>query len=205
MELLDNSVKDFSDALASRAAVPGGGGASALVGALGASLGTMVGELTVGKAKYAAVEDDVKALMSDCERIRTRLLELVEEDARAFAPLAEAYSLPKDAPGRDETMERCLSAAAAVPMEILELCCESIKLMDDFAKKGAELAISDAGCGAVLCWAAMYASALNVLVNTKLMKDKQTAERMNARVSELMNSHWKIADATYEGVYGRLS
>lgn len=204
MSMKDMTIGEFADALASSAPTPGGGGAAALCGALGAALGTMVGSLTVGKAKYADREPELRALMEKSERIRARLVELVDGDAEAFAPLAAAYSLPKDAPGRGETMEKCLRAAAAAPMEILELSCEAIGLMRGFADMGSALAVSDAGCGAVLCWSAMYAAALNVRVNTRLMADREYADAMNARVEALMGENWQIANRVYEDVYGRL-
>ena len=91
MELLNSSVNSFTEQLASKAPVPGGGGASALVGAIGVALGDMVGELTVGKKKYAAVEEDVKALMVRAQELRVKLLECIEKDAVAFEPLSKAY------------------------------------------------------------------------------------------------------------------
>ncbi len=120
--MLNKSVTEFTELLASRAPVPGGGGASALVGAIGIALGDMVGELTVGKKKYAAVEEDVKALMAKAQDLRVRLLECVGKDAAAFEPLSRAYGIPKDDPSREEVMEKCLRDAAAPPLEILALC-----------------------------------------------------------------------------------
>ena len=121
MEMLHKSVNDFTAALASSASVPGGGSASALAGALAAALGGMVGELTVGKEKYAAVEPILRELLDEAETLRGRLLDCVEKDAAALAPLAKAYAIPKDDPQRAETLEACLAAAAAPPMEVLEL------------------------------------------------------------------------------------
>ena len=124
--MLDQSVTEFTELLASKAAVPGGGGASALVGAIGIALGDMVGELTVGKKKYADVEEDVKALMVKAQELRVKLLDCIQKDAVAFEPLSKAYGIPKDDPTRGEVMEKCLRDAAGVPFEILCLCCEAI-------------------------------------------------------------------------------
>ena len=201
--MLENSVTGFTEALASKTAVPGGGGASALVGALGAALGNMVGELTVGKKKYADVEDDIRALMEKAQSLRARLLECVERDAEAFEPLSRAYGIPQDDPSRDEIMEKCLRDAAAVPLEILDLCCEAIDLQREFADKGSALAVSDAATGVVFCWSAMYGAAVNVKVNTKSMKDRDCAGRINAHVDEQMEKYWPIAEAVYEDVYRR--
>lgn len=117
--------------LASRSATPGGGGAAALVGAVGAALGNMVGCLTAGKPKYAAVEGDILALNQKAAALRARLEGLVEADAAAFAPLAKAYGIPKDDPDRPAVMARALEAAAAVPLEIMEACGEAIALLED--------------------------------------------------------------------------
>lgn len=201
MELLSKSLSAFSEQLASAAPAPGGGGASALVGALGAALGGMVGALTVGKPKYAAVEDEVKALMARAEHLRAALLACVEEDAAAFAPLARAYAIPKDDPAREETMEVCLRAAAAVPLKIFELCCEAIELHEALAEKGSRLAVSDVATGVVFCWSAMYGAAVNVKVNTKLMRDRAYAERINAQVDAGMERYWPVAERVYERVY----
>ena len=203
MELIDGSVKSFTEVLASKAPVPGGGGASALVGAIGVALGHMVGALTVGKKKYADVEEDVKALMGRAEELREALLDCIRKDAEAFEPLSKAYGIPKDDPARDETMEKCLHAAAEPPMEILELCCRAIELQVDFAAKGSVLAVSDAGTGAAICKGAMLGAAINVKVNTKAMKDRPYAESINARVDELTAKYGALADEVFNKVYGR--
>ena len=201
--MLDKSVTEFTELLASKAPVPGGGGASALVGAIGIALGDMVGELTVGKKKYAAVEEDVKALMAKAQDLRVRLLACVNKDAEAFEPLSKAYGIPKDDPARDEVMEACLRDAAAPPLEILDLCCEAIDLQREFADKGSVLAVSDAATGVVFCWSAMYGAAVNVKVNTKAMKDREYAGKINAHVDAQMAKYWPIAEKVYEDVYGR--
>lgn len=201
--MLNKSVTEFTEALASKAAVPGGGGASALVGAIGIALGDMVGELTVGKKKYADVEEDVKTLMARAQELRVKLLACVDKDAQAFEPLSRAYGIPKDDPTRDEVMEKCLRDAAAAPLEILDLCCEAIELQREFAAKGSVLAVSDAATGVVFCWSAMYGAAVNVKVNTKSMKDREYAEQINAHVDAQMAKYWPIADKVYEDIYGR--
>lgn len=201
--MLNKSVTEFTEALASKAAVPGGGGASALVGAIGIALGDMVGELTVGKKKYADVEEDVRALMVRAQELRVKLLDCVNKDAEAFEPLSRAYGIPKDDPTRDTVMEKCLRDAAAAPLEILDLCCEAIELQQEFAAKGSVLAISDAATGVVFCWSAMYGAAVNVKVNTKSMKDRDYAGKLNAHVDAQMEKYWPIAEKVYQDVYGR--
>jgi len=204
MSMNDLSLKAFSEELAAKTSVPGGGGAAALVGALAAALGSMVGNFTVGKKKYADVESDILALMEKADKLRNELLECIDEDAKGFEPLSKAYAIPKEEPGRDEKLEKCLRDAASVPMKIVELSCKVIDLQEEFAAKGSTLMISDAGCGAVLAWSSMYAAALNVFVNTKLMQDKAYAKEMNDKVDALMDVYWKKADSIYQDVYKRL-
>lgn len=204
MELIKNSCERFTELLASSAATPGGGGASALVGAVGIALGDMVGELTVGKKKYADVEADVKVLMEKAQALRVRLLALVDEDAKAFEPLSRAYAIPRDDPDRDAVMEACLRTAASVPLQILDLCCDAIELQREFAAKGSRLAISDAATGVVFCWSAMYGAAVNVKVNTASMKDRAYADRINSHVDAQMAKYWPIAEKVYEDVYQKL-
>ena len=200
--LTGRSASEFTSLLASPAAVPGGGGASALAGALGAALGDMVGELTVGKKKYADVEGEIREAMAAAKTVSARLLTCVEKDAAAFEPLSKAYGIPKDAPDRDRIMEECLKNAANVPLEILDLCCEAIRLQKIFAEKGSRIMISDAATGAALCRGALYGAAVNVKVNTKLMKDRAYAGRLNEHVDRQVAEFGRLADEVYALVSG---
>ena len=197
MKWINHSAASFTEVLASAAPVPGGGGASALAGAIGIALGNMVGELTVGKKKYADVEEDVKALMTRARNLRARFLELVDGDAEAFAPLAKAYGIPRDDPDRARIMEQALRTACGVPMEIMRACAEAIDIIGEFAEKGSRLAVSDAGCGAVLCRAAMQAASLNIYINTKSMGDRETAQALEAEADELLSTYPARAEAVY--------
>ena len=181
MDFTQNSCREFVTVLASNAPVPGGGGAAALVGAIGTALGNMVGSLTVGKKKYADVEAEIVALKAKCDALQTELLDQVPADAVGFEPLAKAYGIPKDDPNRDQILEDATVTACAVPMHIMELCCEALDAIAVFAEKGSRLAVSDAGCGAVCVKAALQAASLNVFINTKTLKDRAKAEEMNAK------------------------
>ena len=144
MELMNLSCEAFLEDLAGSAPAPGGGGASALVGAAGAALGNMVGSLTVGKKKYAAVEADILVLNRRAAALRKRLEGLVQADADAFAPLAAAYKLPKETPEQQAhkaaVLETALEGACAVPLEIMSACCEGIALAAEYAEKGSVMA-----------------------------------------------------------------
>lgn len=208
MSFLDRNIIEFTDVLASKASVPGGGGASALVGAVGTALGSMVGALTVGKKKYAAVEADIIALMQKAEIVRAELLKQIDEDARVFEPLSKAYGLPKDTDEQKaekaKVMEACLREACSVPMEIMVKCCEAIELQKEFAAKGSSLAISDAGVGVAFCKAALQGASLNVFINTKSMTDKVYAAGLNKQALDMLDKYVPMADEIYESVYARL-
>ena len=203
MEFINGSVAAFTEQLASSAPVPGGGGASALVGAVGIALGDMVGELTVGKKRYADVESDLRSLMVRAQDLRVRLLACVEKDAVAFEPLSRAYAIPKDDPNRSEIMEKCLHDAAAVPLEIFDLVCEAVELQREFAQKGSKLVISDAATGVSFCRAALEGAAVNVKVNTRLMKDRAYADAVDAHIDAGLERYRALAEEVFEGVYRR--
>lgn len=202
---MEKNIDKFLAELASSAPTPGGGGAAALCGALGIALGNMVGNLTLGKKKYADVQEDITALNSRAEALRADFAALIDADAEAFAPLSRAYSIPKDAPGRDEIMESALLRAAEPPLEIMRKCAEALDVIADYAAKGSALAVSDAGCAAALCGAALQAAALNVRINTKSMKNRAAAEEIDAETDELLQKYSTIAQEIYKRVYGRLS
>ncbi len=202
--MIEKSLVDFNAQLASAAPVPGGGGVSALAGALGAGLGVMVGSLTVGKKKYAATEPEMIDITEKAKALQDKLLELVDGDAKAFEPLSRVYSMPKDAPGRDALMEDCLCTAASVPLEIVRLSGQAIDLMVRFAEIGSTLAVSDAGCGASMCRAAMESAALNVFINTRLMKNRAAADKINSEVFEITEKYSAVAEQVYCTVKGKL-
>ena len=204
MKLIDKTVAAFTEELASPAPVPGGGGASALAAAIGVSLGDMVGELTVGKKKYADVEEEIQSLMARAQALRIRFLELVDADAAAFAPLAKAYGIPKEDPNRAQIMEEALKTACSVPMDIMRACAEAIDIIEEFAAKGSKLAVSDAGCGAILCKAAMQAAALNVFINTKSMKDLSCRAALEEEADALLTKYTDLGDTIYESVANSL-
>lgn len=202
--LVEKTIIDFMGELASSAPVPGGGGAAALVGAVGVSLGDMVGELTTGKKKYADVEEDIRALMNEAKAVKVEFLRLVDADAEAFAPLAAAYGIPKDQPGRDEIMEEALKKGAAVPMDIMRTCGRALDIIKEFADKGSRLAVSDAGCAAACCKAALNSASLNVFINTRSMKDREYAEALNEEADRLLAEYTVLADRIFDQVAGEL-
>ena len=200
MDMTTESCRRFVEVLASDAPAPGGGGAAALVGAIGTALGNMVGSLTVGKKKYADVQDEIIALKAKCDALQTELLNQVEADEVNFLPLAKAYGIPKDDPNRDKVMEEATLIACSTPMKIMELCCQAMEYVSVFAAKGSRLAVSDAGCAAVCCKAALQAASLNVFINTKTLQNRTLAEEMNAKCLGMLDTYGKKADGIFETV-----
>ena len=200
MDMTTKSCRAFVDILASDAPAPGGGGAAALVGAIGTALGNMVASLTIGKPRYAAVEAEIAALKAKCDTLQRQLLDQVEADEKNFLPLAKAYAIPKDDPTRDNEMSKALILACQTPLKIMELCCEAIDCMAVFAEKGSRLAVSDAGCGAILCKAAMQAASLNVFTNTKTMKNRSVADALNAKANAMLEKYCPLADEIFNAV-----
>ena len=200
MDMTMESCRKFVEVLASDAPAPGGGGAAALVGAIGTALGNMVGSLTVGKKKYADVEAEIIELKAKCDALQKELLDQVEADEVNFLPLAKAYGIPKDDPNRDKIMEEATIIACSTPIKIMELCCQAIDYIKVFADKGSRLAVSDAGCGAVICKAALQAASLNVFINTKTLKNREVAEDMNRHANVMLNKYGQIADEIFTTV-----
>ncbi len=200
MDMTLENCRKFVEVLASSEPAPGGGGAAALVGAIGTALGNMVGSLTVGKKKYAEVEEEIIALKARCDALQKELLDQVEADDLGFVPLAKAYGIPKDDPNRDAILEDATITACAVPMHIMELCCEAIDCIAVFAAKGSRLAVSDAGCGAVCCKAALQAASLNVFINTKSLKNRDVAEEMNRKANLMLSKYCQLADEIFKEV-----
>ena len=175
---------------------------------MGTALGNMVGSLTVGKKKYAAVEEEIYDLKAKCDKLQAELLALVERDAEVFEPLAKAYGMPRETEEekaeKARVMEIVLKDACSVPMEIMEKCCEAIELIKEFAAKGSALAVSDAGVGAAFCKAALKGASLNVYINTKSMADKEYAAQLNAKADAMLEKYPPIADEIFESVLARL-
>ena len=204
MSFVNVSCTEFVNVLASKAPVPGGGGASALVGAIGAALGNMVGSLTVGKKKYADVEADIIAPQEKATALQNEFLHLVDQDAVVFEPLSKAYGIPKDDPNREKIMEDALNTACYVPLDIMRACAKAIDVVEEFAAKGSALALSDAAVGAVFLNAALQGASYNVFINTKSMVDRDNAAKIEAEADALLKEYTKKAETVAAGVCQKL-
>lgn len=196
--------EEFLAKLSSSEPVPGGGGVSALVGALSAALCSMVGNLTSGKKKYAEYQADIERILEESAVLRDELYAFIEKDAEAFEPLAKAYGIPKDEPGRDEKLEKALKDAANAPLELLAAIKKLCPMLLELSQKGSNLAISDVGVAATLAKSAAEGAVMNVYVNTRLMKNEAVAKDMNEKASALVDETVKIADEVYAVVLGKL-
>lgn len=198
------TLTEFAAELASRAPVPGGGGAAALAGALASALASMVCELTFGKKRYAQYEEDLRRIAGRASELRQELLRLADADAAAFEPLSRAYSIPRDAPEREQVMEAALRTACEPPMEMAKQCAQTIALLYELAEKGSAIAVSDVGVGAQLAKAALLSALLNVRINIRSMADRDYAGRLQERMDALEARYIPMAEETYEKVLVRI-
>ena len=195
---------EFVEVLASKAPVPGGGGASALVGAVGTALGNMVGSLTVGKKKYADVEDEMYELKAKCDQLQKDFLRLIERDAEVFEPLSKAYGMPKETEEeqaeKEKVMEAALKNAAEAPLCIMKTIVDTMEMIRVLGEKGSRLAVSDAGVAILFAQAALEGASLNIFINTKMMKDQEEAERLNYLADQLIATGKELKETTYDAV-----
>lgn len=208
MRMEKMQIQELLEVLSSKQPTPGGGGASALAGALGTALGLMVGNLTVGKKKYAAVEEEVKMAMSQLYIMQRSFTDLADYDASAFAPLAAAYSLPagteEEKTHKEEVMERCLMDAARVPLDIMEQGVKALTVLEVLGRKGSVMAVSDAGVAAQLLRTAVTGAAMNVYINIKSMKKRARADELKESADEFLRQGMEQADRIYENILKQL-
>jgi formiminotetrahydrofolate cyclodeaminase len=207
-KLTAKPVKSFLDELASSAPAPGGGSVAALAGALGAALISMVNNLTLGKEKYAAVQDDIKALLGKSESLRQKLADLLEEDVVVYTRLNQTMKMPRDTEeqkaARARAMDRDLKAAAEVPLRVAEACVAVMDLCRPVAEKGNANAVSDVGVGILMAEAGLRSAALNVLINLGWIKDAAYVSQTRQKLDALMKGKPALRDEIYQLVVSRL-
>ena len=196
----NRTVDVFLTELSSGAPTPGGGGASAVCGGIAAALGSMVGNLTSGKKKYAEYQSEIEETIAKCGGLVKEFEALGMKDEEVFAPLAKAYSIPKDQEGRDEILEGVLRDASTAPYEIVVKANETARILERLAVIGSRLAISDVGVAAAACSTAAKGAAMNVYINTKSMKDRAYADDLNKKTFALVDETVGICDKVYEDV-----
>lgn len=187
-ETTETALVTFLESLGSSAPAPGGGAASALVGALAAALAEMVAQLTVGRPKYAAVDAQVRAAIEGLRAARATLLQLMADDERAFQDVSAAYKLPKSSDDeraqRETAVQTALRGAMRPPVAVMATVCETLALTEEIARIGNVTVASDAGCAALLGEAAVRSAALNTLANVVLLRDQDAAAEGRKHVAD---------------------
>ncbi|MDD7408383.1 MAG: cyclodeaminase/cyclohydrolase family protein [Anaerovoracaceae bacterium] len=199
--MLSKSCTEFLSELGSSAPVPGGGSASALVAALGAALGTMVGELSKDKKSTVGHEEEMSELIKRSKELTEKAKDAVMRDVTAFEPLAAAYRLPSgtedEKAARTEAIQSGLIPAAEAPLQLAELCAEALEVLNGYSKIGNRLAVSDAGTGAAMLEAALKGARLNVLINLRSMKDEEKKAGFAERLDKAYTEGMKLAEEAY--------
>jgi formiminotetrahydrofolate cyclodeaminase len=207
-KLTQQTVTDFLDALASNAPAPGGGSVAALSGALGAALVSMVCNLTLGKKKYAAVQDDIAALVAQSEALRHRLTDLLEADVEVYTGVSAAYKMPRKAPeekaARSAAIQEALKAAAQVPLDVAAACVEVLELCTQTAEQGNLNAVSDAGVAALMAEAGLRSAALNVIINVNAIKDEVFSAKLQGELDALLEGRSALKEEVYDLVVEKL-
>ena len=206
--MLEQKTTDFLEVLSSAAPVPGGGGASAAVGAFASALGMMVANLTIGKKKYADVEAEIIERKERLLVLQKKLIELTDKDAEAFEPLSKAYGLPKETKEqieeKERVMEKALYEASIVPLEIMKTVSEVMDELKALGEKGSRIAISDVGVAVLFARAALEGASLNIYINPRLMKDREQAERLNRESDHMITEVRKLQEEIYAGVLEKI-
>ena len=188
-KLVEMSILEFLDELGSDSPAPGGGSVAALSGALAAALGEMVCNLTIGKEKYADVEDEIKNILRGCKKIREELIELIDKDTQAFNEVMKAFKLPKENEEQIEIRRKAIQDAfknaALVPFETAKKSFEVLKLAKIIAEKGNKNSITDSGVSALLACSAVKAAIYNVRINLSSIKDEHFVNDLNSQIKKL--------------------
>jgi formiminotetrahydrofolate cyclodeaminase len=207
-KLTDKPTKTFLDELASSAPAPGGGSVAALSGALGAGLISMVCNLTLGKPKYAAVQDDISAILKKSEGLRKELTALLEEDVQAYTRLSQTMKMPRDTEEqkavRTKAMDKALKEATKVPMRVAKACVAVMALCPSAAEKGNTNAVSDVGVGILMAEAGLRGAALNVLINLGFIKDEHFVNETRKKLNNLLQGKPQLRDEIYNLVVSKL-
>lgn len=209
MSLKDKSCMGFVEVLASKNAVPGGGSVSALAGALGAALGGMVCNLTLGKKKYAEYEEKLEFILQKTYKLQGELLSMVDEDAKCFLPLSKAYGMPKDTKEekmiKENILQQCLKDACEVPINIIKKAYDTIKLHEILVDNCSKLVISDIGVGVQCLRASIVGAKLNVIINLSSINDEKYVYKVKSEIEPLVKEGVEIADRVYGKVAQILS
>ena len=187
--LVSMSVKGFLSELASSSPAPGGGSVAALAGSLGAALSSMVCNLTVGKEKYDSVQDEIKNVLKQSEKLRMKLTKLIDRDTEAFKDVIKAFKMPKETEKQKEARSKAIQegykTAALIPLETAETCEKILDLAKTVAEKGNQNSITDAAVSALMAQAGVESAILNVKINLGSIKDEDFVKKINSELNKL--------------------
>ncbi len=206
--LVNKTVNGFLNELASQSPAPGGGSVAALSGALGSALTTMVCHLTIGKKKYADVEEEMKTTLARAESLRAQFTSLIDKDTEAFNKVMEAFSLPKETDGQKALRAAAITGATKeatlVPLEVMKHCIDAMALAQEVAANGNVNSVSDAGVSALMLHAACEGAALNVKINLNTLDDPDFVGWKSEEVSSLLKTSKMMLEEAMEIVSSRM-
>ncbi len=204
MKLVELKVSEFCDVLSSDAPAPGGGSTAALEGAVGAALTAMVASLTLGKKKYAEYEDIAKETIEKANKIKVQFVDVLDRDTEAFNGVSAVFAMPKNTDeekaARKEAMQKALKACTETPMEMMELCLESLKVTESILGKFNTSAASDLGVSALSIKAAVQGAWLNVLINLAGINDEEYVKEYKAKGQKILDQVLPLADKIYNEI-----
>lgn len=205
---MEEPLKGYGDALASGEPTPGGGSAAALVGALGAALNSMVANFTVGREKFAGVEEEVRQLLEESEGLRAELERLTQADTEAYGKVSAAQGMPRgteeEKAARRAAMQEALKAAAGAPRAATRACHRVLEIAAELVEKGNPNLITDVGVAAKFALAAMECAALNVEINLAYMKDEEYKAACRREIAPRLHAGARLAGEVWEKVNQRV-
>mgnify|MGYP001774630757 FL=1 len=183
------TIQEFAMQTASNEPVPGGGSISALAGSLAAALTEMVAGLTIGKKKYADVEEEMKAAVEPMKAVCAQLLDDIKRDSESFDQYMQALTLPKETEeekeARTEAMQNGLKAAVEVPLSVAKAACGILPYAETMVVKGNRTAVTDALVATMMARTAVLGAGFNVKINLESIKDQEYVDRIGKEVAEL--------------------
>ena len=204
MKLVEMTVSQFADVMASDAPAPGGGSASALNGAIGAGLAAMVCALTVGKKKYVEFEGLAKETEGKALALKDKFVAIIDTDTEAFNAVSAVFTMPKDTDeqkaARKAAMLEALKGCTVSPYQMMELAAEDLELVSSLVGKSNATAASDLGCAALNLKSAIQGAWLNVCININGMADQAFADEYRAKGQALLDKALPMADAAYAAI-----
>jgi len=208
MKLVDLTVKDFLDELASSSPAPGGGSVSAFAGANGCSLMLMVGSLTIGKKKFKALDENVQSTYHEklkiFERNKTEFLKFVDLDTDAFNTLMSAFKLPKeteeDIAIRTKEIDMATLGCIKVPLMVSALGLESLRAVEDLIEYSNKNTISDQGVSILMLYSAIEGAAMNVLINLPGLTDEKLKKEFTQTINDILLEAEQLKDKLLEEI-----